>query len=286
MFKKRDSLIAIKVCIESLRKWKDDPRIWTAALLVILFEWTKIQPVRQLCVEQGLSISNWFYPFLFSGTINTMFFFFGIILLSCDAPFIDKHQMFVVMRSGKKKWFIGKIIYIFVASFFYFAWMYLVSIFEFIPYVGISSEWEKILEGLSINGKVGYVMVTVPRTVIIQMTPMKAFGVSLILCILVGTFLGLLIFHMNLYESYNLGVSVALVVILATGVISVLPDEFRAKAQWISPVSWVNIEIFTLDHGGVSLVYAVSFLIIANSVLVALIMRKAKDYNVDSMEEL
>ena len=286
MLKKTDWKIAFKVCGDSLRRWKKDPRIWAAMTLVCLFEWTKIEPVRQFCAEQGMAISNWFYPFLFSETINTMFFFFGIILLFCDAPFVDRHQLFVVMRTGKRKWFLGKIVYVFVASFAYFTWMYMVSIIEFIPYVGVSANWERILEGLSITNKIGNTIVNVPRNIIIQMSPVHAFLISFSLSVMIGSFLGLLIFYANLYRTHNIGVSISLIIVLMPGVVNVLPYEIMKKIQWISPVNWIAINIFTLEYGGISVGYAYTFLIVIDIILIILIMRKAEDYNMEAMEEL
>lgn len=74
MLETRGWYISAKVCLESIRKWKNDPRIWSAALLVCLFEWTKIEPIKELCMELEISVSNWYFPFLFTDEINTMFF--------------------------------------------------------------------------------------------------------------------------------------------------------------------------------------------------------------------
>lgn len=286
MFKKGDWIISLKICKESIRKWKNDPRIWSAMLLVCLFEWTKIQPIRQVCIEQDLSVSNWYFPFLFSENMNTLFFFFGILLLFCDAPFIDNQQMFVVLRSGKRNWFRGKVIYLFIASCIYFLWMYFVSLIEFLPYVGFSTKWEEILIGLSVDGRVGIRLVTIPGAVVLQFSPIQAWVMSYVICVLLSFFLGLLIFYLNLFQKQNIGVGVALVIILITGVIEILPTKYLWKMRYFSPISWADIEIFTLDYGGVPFWYAITFLCVAIVLLIILIMQKAKSYNMEAMEEL
>ena len=73
---------SLKVCKESFRKWQNNPRIWAIICLICLFEWVLIGPVREVCMERGLSISCWYFPFLFQNTINNLFFYFGILLLS------------------------------------------------------------------------------------------------------------------------------------------------------------------------------------------------------------
>ena len=39
----------------------------------------------------------------------------------CDAPFIDKNQIYILMRCKIKLWIIGQIIYIFMTSAMYFS---------------------------------------------------------------------------------------------------------------------------------------------------------------------
>ena len=279
-------MIAIKVCRESIRKWLREPRIWTAVFLAAFFAWIQIELVRNVCVEQNLAISNWYFPFLFSDTIYKLFFFFGILLLFCNAPFIDNQQLMVVLRSGKKNWFLGKILYVFVTSICYFAWLFLVSILEFLPYVGFSLEWESIIEMLSINGQVGEYVIPISRNIVLQLTPICAFLMSYVICVLAGTLLGLFIFYINMYGKTNLGVGIALCILLMTGVVDVLPLKYQGLPLYVSPVSWTDVEVFTLEYGGVPFVYAIAFLVITITMLIVLIMQKAKSYNMEAMEEL
>lgn len=278
--------VSAKVCCESIRKWKYEPRIWSAALLACFFAWNKIELVRQVCIEQRLAISNWYFPFLFSDSMNTLFFFFGILLIFCDAPFMDNQQMFVILRSGKRQWFYGKIAYIFVTSGSYFTWVILISILEFIPYVGFSTEWESIIEMLSIDGQIGNYAISVSRNVVLQMSPAQAYIMEYAICVLLGSFLGLLIFYLNMYQKNNLGVGIALLIVLIRGIVDVLPVKYQRNLLYFSPVSWTDIEIFLRDYGGVPFWYAITFLCVVIILLIVLIMRKSKSYNMETMEEL
>lgn len=288
MLKREEWKVSIKVCRESLRKWKNDPRIWCVALLVCLFEWTKIEPIRDFCREMELSISNWYFPFLFTDQINAMFFFFGILILFCDAPFVDRQQMFVIIRSGKKNWFRGKILYVFVASFLYFTWMYVVSLLEFFPYIGFSTKWEMILEELSKNGwNYGVQGIhPIPEIVVDSLTPIKAWFISYVVCLLLAVFLGLLIFVLNLNQNHNIGVGAALAIILLDGFGSAFSIKTQNVLRFFSPVSWADIELFASKEANVPIWYAIGFLCLGITLWVALIMRKARDYNIEAMEEL
>lgn len=150
MHKQHGWMMSLKVCRESIRKWSGDARIFAVICLVVLFEWVQIQTLRKGCMANDLAISCWVFPHLIVG-INAIFYYFGVLLLFCDAPFVDNQQMDVILRAGKRNWFRGKIIYVILASCLYFLLMFVVSILEFVPYVGFSWEWEDMMNILSLD---------------------------------------------------------------------------------------------------------------------------------------
>jgi len=199
-------MTSFKVCRESIRKWNGDARILAIVCLVLLFAWIRIEPMRSGCIAEGLSISCWFFPFLIHD-IHAIFYAFGILLLFCDAPFVDNQQLDVILRVGKRNWFRGKILYIVAGSCIYYLWVFAVSILEFIPYVGFSTEWEDMMNILSIENAYGGI---VRRSVLIHYTPIEACLVQYLLCVLFAVFLGLLIFYCNLFKKQNIGMGIAL----------------------------------------------------------------------------
>lgn len=73
---------SVRVCRESFRRWSTEPRIWSVLFFIILFEWTQVEKVRFYCAEQGLSVSNWLFPFLFtSNAMGLIFFYLGVLLI-------------------------------------------------------------------------------------------------------------------------------------------------------------------------------------------------------------
>ena len=166
MHKNNDWRKSFRVCTQSICKWRNDPRMWAVLIFLFVFAWTQLKTVRNFCMMQELSISNWYFPFFFSGGMVVVFFYLGIILIFCNAPFVDNQQMYVILRAGSKNWFRGKILYIFITCCIYFLLLYVISILELIPYVGFSSQWERILESLSVNGDVGIYILTIPEEII------------------------------------------------------------------------------------------------------------------------
>ena len=286
MHKNNDWRKSFRVCTQSICKWRNDPRMWAVLIFVFVFAWTQLKTVRNFCMMQELSISNWHFPFFFSGGMVVVFFYLGIILIFCNAPFVDNQQMYVILRAGSKNWFRGKILYIFITCCIYFLLLYVISILELIPYVGFSSQWERILESLSVNGDVGIYILTIPEEIIHNFSPVKATLLCYLLNILTATFLGLLIFCVNLYKSQNFGVGIALVIVLLSQVGKVL----TVRAEWIlnyfSPVSWTNLSIYKKGFGGVPMAYAFTMLLTGILVLILLIMHRQKEYSIEAMEEI
>lgn len=280
MGKQKEWLLSIKVCIESLRKLKGDARIVAIVILVSLFEWIIIESRRAECVSAGLSIAGWFFVFLFVG-IQALFYYFGILLLFCDAPFVDNQQMDVILRVGRKNWFRGKILYIFVTSILYFMLLYVISIVEFIPYVGFSLSWEEFINVCSLKGDG-----VIRREIVANYTPLEAFGVQMTVCVLFAAFLGLIIFLFNMYQGKTLGAGIALVMILMDTLLNLVDLRNARIMIYFIPMAWTDIVEFKKKSGGVPFAYAVTVLSIGIVVLIALIMRKSKSYSIECQEEM
>lgn len=133
--------------------------------------------------------------------------------------------------------------YVFVASILYFSWMYLVSLLEFFPYVGFSTEWEMILTELSENGYTYGIqgIHPLPSAVVEVLSPMQAWLMAYLVCVLLSVFLGLLIFALNLNQKHNIGVGAALAVILVNGLKNSLIVDAEKKLAYLSPIGWADI---------------------------------------------
>lgn len=282
MHKQNGWVTSLKVCRESIRKWSGDARIIAIVCLVFLFAWIRIEPLRSVCDAEGLSITCWFFPHLMIG-IQSLFYYFGVLLLFCDAPFVDNQQMDVILRSGKRNWFRGKILYIIVATCIYFLLVFVVSVIEFFPNVGFSMKWEDMMNILSVNKDYGGV---VRRNVIVSYTPIEACLVQYMICVLFGIFLGLLIFYCNLYKKQNVGIGIALLFVLMGILVDFVDLHIMRVIVYFLPMAWTNIEIFKREAGGVPLAYAVVMLCIGIVVFIALIMRKSKSYNIECQEDM
>lgn len=138
-------------CAQNLRKWPSNPRIYVLGLLLIgfLFEW--VRPIADFSSAVHVSVTPWVFPYLSLSQKVLLLIMLGIVLLFCDAPFIDAHQPYVIIRSGKRDWLLGQILYIMVASALYFLFIALISTLLMLPNLTFSSEWGKIFGTLALT---------------------------------------------------------------------------------------------------------------------------------------
>ncbi len=80
--------------------------------------------------------------------------FFPLILIFSNAPFIDKNQLYIIVRARTIKWYIGQMCYISIASALYFVFVMIFSIILNIDCIEFTDEWGKVLNTLA-NTNIG-----------------------------------------------------------------------------------------------------------------------------------
>lgn len=137
------------IVLQNFRKWKYDCRIWIALFIVLIFIHSLTKGLSGICDYTGVKSSPWIFPFLYMQYYKKMLFFFPLILIFSNAPFIDKNQLYVLIRTGRNKWCIGQMLYIVVASALYFAFVMVFSIVLNLDCIEFTGEWGKLLNTLA-----------------------------------------------------------------------------------------------------------------------------------------
>lgn len=276
--------IVFSIAIEGIKKWATQPRMYVVALSIFVFAWTQIKGIRACLAEQNLGISYSFSSFLFSSSICTFFLYLSVILMFCDAPFVDRQQLFVIVRSGKRNWFLGKIIYVFLASVIFAICVNLVCWIEFFPYIGFGNKWgDMALQIVREPAGIGAAFSLKERT-LEMFSPLKAFFLQFLIIICTNIFLGLLIFFVNLHKSKTYGSAVALSVVIISVMIQ-FAQNYENVLQYISVVSWGNLSIYSRGVGAVPLSYVMTFLGVGNILLIIGILISSKKISLEWMEE-
>lgn len=243
-----------RLCLQNLRKWQTDYRVWCIAFLLAAMVAIYVDDMRKISDVLNTELPIWIYPFLYSQFHTKVIYTLPLVLLFCNAPFTDKNQIFVYMRTGRIRWLTGQILYIITASAAYYAFILALSIlFSLISGGEFSLEWGKTLQTISktyIAAEVGASFVTSSSYVTVFFTPLLATWFTFLMSWICGIFLGLIIFLLNLVtQTQIVGVLTASAVVVLSS--AIYNDGWgRGKNYYVafSPLSWITLD--NIDVGG------------------------------------
>lgn len=242
---------SIRICIQDIRKWRDNTRIKMCFLLVVLFVMSYTAGLRALSLKMDIDMTPWIFPFMFTWRYMKIIYMIPVVFIFCDAPFVDSNQMYVIIRSKRKSWCAGQILYIFAGSFIYTALLLLSSIIVNIKYMQWDTRWGEVLGTASttnIMQTIGqnYTTVKVSTIIVRYYTPLQAMIYTFLLMWLSMTMIGLLIYIFNVFTKTRFaGNLVAAFLILLTAVV-----DGKPLLTWLSPMSWNSLN--NIDVAGIT----------------------------------
>lgn len=267
------------IALQNFRKWKYDCRIWIAVFIVLIFIHSFTKGLSDFCDYTGVKSSPWIFPFLYMQYYNKMLFFFPLILIFSNAPFIDKNQLYVLVRAGRSKWCIGQMCYIFIASALYFALVMIFSIVLNIDCIEFTDEWGKVLNTLA-NTNMGtqfHIGFSPDRNVINMFSPLGAMWFTFLHSWISGVILGMETFLFNM-KMKGSGTFLASFLLVFSAVASK-----QISLVNMSPISWSTLNYIQLksNDGLPSYGYITAFYMIMLLVLFVIILFSSKKYNFD-----
>ncbi len=277
------------VCLQNIRKWQRDYRIWTIAALMIIMVQIYVDDMRKISTGLGTEMPIWIFPFLYSQFHTKLIYTFPLILLFCNAPFVDGNQIFVYMRCGRRKWLSGQILYIAAASALFYIFLFMISILSTLPYGGEISltDWGRTLVTTA-NSDAARVFdcayIEISPRILDFFSPLQAVWFTFLMSWLCGMVIGLVIFLCNyLTGTRFLGITVSsLLLALSVPVKRKFWDLSR-----FSPVSWNTLDC--IDVGGTTTYppfeYCLSVYLGLIVVLIAAIFIFGKNRSLDVKED-
>jgi len=239
------------ICIQNLRKWQTDYRVWTIALLLVIMVQVFVDDMRKISTGLGTEMPVWIFPFLYSQFHTKLIYTLPVVLLFCNAPFTDNNQVFVYMRVGKKHWLGGQLMYIITASALYYLFLAVVSLLSTIFFNGSFFEWGKALQTLAISDaaqKFGCPFVDISYSIVTYFTPLQAMWFTFLMSWLGAILIGLIIFLCNILSgTRSFGIVVSSLFIVMSALVE--NGGYRALIAF-SPISWTTLD--NIDVGGTS----------------------------------
>lgn len=280
---------SIRMCYINMRKWPTNSKIIMATIFVALSVFLYTSGLGDVAESTGINISPWVFPFLFTYRYIKITLMIPIVFIFSNAPFIDSNQLFCISRTGRKKWWLGQVIYIFMTSLCYIFLLFVSSIVSNVNNICWNKEWGEFLGSAGTTNmmeKYGHAYDTVKITgnIIKYYTPLQAMVWSLILMVLSFFLLGMLMFVINSITGNSIiGSMVDVVLITLTAIVEPYPNLNK-----YSPMSWNslnNIDIANrTEYPSIDYVLIVYTILIMMSIVASYLISKRFDINAHNEE--
>ncbi len=255
------------ICAQNFRKWATDYRMWTIAAMVIVMTFIYADDVRKNAAIIDSDVSLWIFPFLYTESFMVLIFTMPVVLMFCDAPFIDKNQTFVMMRTSRTKWLCGQLLYIILASAAYYLFVFLISVLSTVFIADPSLDWGGTFYSLAYGNLQweGVPAVWIPKLIVEYFTPIQACWLTFLLSWIGGVFLGMIIFFFNLITQTRSIGTVAATAFVVWGSWVKYSDGIQ-RYRKLSPISWITLDHIDVD--GITPYPTLSYCLTVFSVLI------------------
>ncbi|MDO4546871.1 MAG: hypothetical protein Q4D04_02100 [Clostridia bacterium] len=257
--------------------------VLTILSFLMIWEWVR-NPVVAFSVEMEYPVSPWIYSFITEDWYLSMTLQIAMVLLYCDAPFINEETPFEFIRCGRRRWFAGQILYIFVCALLYQIFIAALCAFSMLPHMEWTTDWGSLIYTLAEEASVDGIQFAVYYFVLTMYEPWQAMLLMLSLTWLVTSVYGMMIFAINTLLPKACGVIMGCILTM----VSVFALNFSGPGLlFFSPGSWMTLSL--IDVSGLSGTPSLGYIYTVGAGLLALFMglayiryrRKAIDVVID-----
>lgn len=276
-----DNIIkVIRIAYYSLKKTFTGSKIYIALILSFMYIQFMLNPVKVFAENVHIGVAPYVFPFLLTSSYSVKIFLLLVILLFCNAPFMDETQLYILVRTGRKRWCAGQILYIMLLSGLYTLLLILFTVLALTPQLSIEIGWGKVINTLAQTGIAAAqgIPISFDYTIILKYHPIAAMVLEGFLCWLLFVLFGNIIFTVNMKISKFAGNIIAVSLVF----FQMISEEISPFLTYFSPASWVSLSFLDIDntnqYPGVS--YALIVMVIANFVFitVSIISIKTKTF--------
>lgn len=269
------------LCMNNIRRWAANPRCYVIAVLGAVWIHYLVSPILTFSQAVDVKVTPWAFPFTLIDWYPPMVIMLGVVLLFCDAPFMNNSTPYECIRSGKKYWVLGQLLYVVTASLIFVLLLVLVSILCLAPNIDFSSGWGKIYNTLAqTNAGIGQVFIPISYRIILSYSPLDATLLTALILFLETIFVGLVMFALNMITKRIGGVFAGMLLAFLPAFASVVGIP---QFYYFAPTAWANLDMLDITGRSMfpSLSYALCFLIISIGILIVLILKIYKKREIE-----
>lgn len=218
-------------------------RFGLSVLLLLVLDLGAAAGMDQYLVDYQLRITPWMMPHFFSINLYTAFYGFIICYMFSDLPFMNRTEMYGVLRLGRIRWFWDKIVVIVLECLTVTLIAAVLSIIVYIPYLEFDTDWGTAIYTMAYSSMsllTDYNIFCFPTGWIIdRYTPIHAMLLAMLMLFLVTTAIVLLMFAISTW----FGRMPALIfgLLLANMQLSADHSPDLMFLYYLSPYTWMMI---------------------------------------------
>lgn len=262
-------------------------KVGTFLLLMLVTAWNYNQPYLEFMKEHQQPISWCIFPFYLASFGFLTLFYIGIIYMNSDVPFMQHINMYQVIRTGRMRWAVGQIGGIFVRSLIVTV---LSAILAAVPFSGkleLTNEWGKVVYTIASEHPLSsdFIMSNAPEfrfyhEILGEYTPFQLMAITVLLCSLICTFLGVFMFLIGLFAARVVSVASAFVFVFLLFCAQNAYPEYKQLAARFIPTYWGEVALIATPSSGYyrlpPLTYMFTFLFAAIAVMSVIICLRVK----------
>lgn len=265
-----------KILNSNFAGWLTNKKIYLVLLLLAIFVLDNFSPVFVFASQVRYRVTPYLFPFCFTHPFMRIVIFSCVIFLFADAPFMSELQLLFLARTGRRKWYISQIIYLGICSFLLTSFMALLPVLRYITRIAFTNNWGRVVRTLAVQTDILHPILYATVNHHSQRTAMVY---TVVVCMLLILLLGMILYICNIsFKNKDVGIFITAFLVLFDWFVYISGSKILL---WVSPISWIQISnmAYARELGLPSISFAVTVLIIANSVLILLayMISKRKD---------
>ena len=254
----------------------------TFLVVLMVISWSYTQPLLRFVRAVDYPVNWCLFPFILCKYSFLILFWFGIIYIHSDVPFMQHVQMYHILRIGRKKWAVGQIGGIICRS---VTAVFLTAVCTVLPVITRmewTNQWGKLLRTAAMTDaavQYGFEYIFYYE-IFAEYTPLELMLLTVLLCSMIAAFIGIFMFLVCLYANWIVAVSGAAAICLLLFAVLNMHPKIRIILARVVPPVWANIaRIKTADYGYYwlpSIPYMFGFLTIGITCMTVIILMKVK----------
>lgn len=267
------------------------------ALIMLATAWQYDKPYLAFVKQVNHPISWCIFPFFLASHQYLAIFYFCIIYINSDVPFMQHMNLYQVIRVGRGRWAAGQAAMVFFRSFFA---VILAAVTAALPFLGrleLTNEWGKVIYTLADNNgnlaeefsQGNFLDFAFYYEILDKFTPLQLMGVCISLCVLICTLLGLIMFLISLFADRVFAAAGAFAFAIMLYFVQNAPVKMRQSIAHFVPAYWAAFALSATPHNGYyrlpSLTYMYTVLFAAIMAVLAVIFFRVKHIEFDWEKE-